>query len=205
LSVSPERFIKRIGKKIISQPIKGTTRRGVNDAEDQMFKLLLLQSKKERAENIMIVDLVRNDLSKIALKGSVNVDELCGVYSFKQVNHLISTISATTNVDSIEHIVRATFPMGSMTGAPKIKAMRLSEKYETTKRGLYSGTVGYITPEKDFDFNVVIRSLQYNKENNYLSYMVGGAITHLSEAEKEYEECLIKALAIEEMLKYKHV
>ncbi len=205
LSASPERFLKKVGGRIISQPIKGTARRGANDNEDKRLKLLLHQNKKERAENIMIVDLVRNDLSKIAHKGSVSVDELCGIYSFKQVNHLISTISASTNENSIEQIVRATFPMGSMTGAPKIKAMRLSEKYETTKRGLYSGAVGYITPEKDFDFNVVIRSLQYNKENNYLSYMVGGAITHLSEAEKEYEECLIKALAIEEMLKNKHI
>lgn len=203
LSASPERFLKKTGTKLISQPIKGTIKRGSNELEDNLYKSLLQQNKKERAENIMIVDLVRNDLSRIARKGSVKVDELCGVYSFKQVSHLISTISATINNTSIESIIRSTFPMGSMTGAPKIMAMKLSEKYETTKRGLYSGAVGYISPEKDFDFNVIIRSLQYNKENNYLSYMVGGAITFLSESEKEYEECLIKALALEDMLKNK--
>jgi para-aminobenzoate synthetase component 1 len=201
LSASPERFLRKTGKKLISQPIKGTIKRGSTELEDNHNKLMLQQNIKERAENIMIVDLVRNDLSKIARKGSVSVDELCGIYSFKQVNHLISTISATIDNPSIESIIRSTFPMGSMTGAPKIMSMKLSEKYETTKRGLYSGAVGYISPEKDFDFNVIIRSLQYNKENNYLSYMVGGAITFLSEPDKEYEECLIKALALEEMLK----
>lgn len=203
LSASPERYLKKQGAQIISQPIKGTSKRGLTQDEDELFKSMLLRNKKERAENIMIVDLVRNDLSRIARKGSVKVDELCGIYSFKQVNHLISTVSALLATDSIEEIIRSTFPMGSMTGAPKIKAMRLSEKYESTKRGLYSGSVGYITPEKDFDFNVVIRSLQYNKENNYLSYMVGGAITFLSQADKEYKECLIKALALEDMLKSK--
>jgi para-aminobenzoate synthetase component 1 len=203
LSASPERFLKKQGTKLISQPIKGTIKRGTTEVEDKQNKSMLQQNKKERAENIMIVDLVRNDLSRIARKGSVKVDELCGIYSFKQVNHLISTVSATIDNPSIETIIRSTFPMGSMTGAPKIRAMKLSEKYETTKRGLYSGAVGYISPEKDFDFNVVIRSLQYNNENNYLSYMVGGAITFLSEPEKEYEECLVKALALEDMLKNK--
>lgn len=201
LSASPERFLKKEGKIIISQPIKGTIRRGENTSEDDLFKHMLQNNKKERAENIMIVDLVRNDLSKVAQKGSVKVDELCGIYSFKHVNHLISTISATTSETSFDKIIQATFPMGSMTGAPKIKAMRLAEKYESTKRGLYSGAVGYISPDMDFDFNVVIRSLQYNAENNYLSYMVGGAITSLSNPESEYEECLIKANTIEDMLK----
>jgi para-aminobenzoate synthetase component I len=201
LSASPERFLKKEGKTIISQPIKGTTRRSENTHEDNLLKQKLQNNKKERAENIMIVDLVRNDLSKVALKGSVNVDELCGIYSFKHVSHLISTISAITHETSFDKIIRATFPMGSMTGAPKIKAMRLAEKYESTKRGLYSGAVGYISPDMDFDFNVVIRSLQYNAENNYLSYMVGGAITSLSDPENEYEECLIKANAIKDTLK----
>lgn len=201
LSASPERFLLKKGNLVVSQPIKGTARRGKTIKEDDQLKSLLKNSVKERAENIMIVDLVRNDLSKIALNGSVKVDELCGIYSFKQVNQMISTISAQTEEKSIENIIRSTFPMGSMTGAPKIKAMQLAEKYETTKRGLYSGAVGYITPNFDFDFNVVIRSLQYNCENKYLSYLVGGAITYLSDTEMEYEECLIKALAIEEMLK----
>ncbi len=201
LSASPERFLTKKGNQLISQPIKGTSPRGKDAEEDLYFKEVLKTTKKERSENIMIVDLVRNDLSRISKKGTVKVEELCGIYSFKQLHHMISTISAETDETSIEKIIKATFPMGSMTGAPKIKAMRLAEKYETTKRGLYSGTVGYFAPNKNFDFNVVIRSLQYNADNKYLSYMVGGAITFLSDPEKEYEECLVKASGIEQMLK----
>lgn len=201
ISASPERFIKKRDLKLISQPIKGTIQRGLTIDEDNKFKETLLQDPKERSENIMIVDLVRNDLSKVAARNTVKVDELCGIYSFSHVHQMISTISAITTTSSIEKIIKATFPMGSMTGAPKIRAMKLAEKYETSKRGLYSGAVGYISPNRDFDFNVVIRSLQYNKANNYLSYMVGGAITSLSDAEKEYEECLLKAAAIEKLLK----
>jgi para-aminobenzoate synthetase component 1 len=200
LSASPERFLKKQGQKLISQPIKGTTRRGSTKEEDCKFADQLKNSPKERSENIMIVDLVRNDLSRISIKDSVKVEELCGIYSFQQVHQMISTISSTSSTNSIEEIIKSTFPMGSMTGAPKIKAMQLSEELETTKRGLYSGALGYISPEKDFDFNVVIRSLQYNSENEYLSYLVGGAITSLSDAEKEYEECLVKASAIEQVL-----
>lgn len=200
LSASPERFLKKTGDKLISQPIKGTTARGTTPESDEKLIHSLANTTKEKAENIMIVDLVRNDLSKIALINSVRVEELCGIYSFRQVHQMISTISAKTKTKEINEILKATFPMGSMTGAPKINAMKLAEKYETTKRGLYSGAVGYITPDKDFDFNVVIRSLQYNSENHYLSYMVGGAITYLSDAEQEYEECLLKAAAIVELL-----
>lgn len=201
LSASPERFLKKSGEKLISQPIKGTAARGKTPESDIESAKQLKNSLKERSENIMIVDLVRNDLSRISVKDSVKVDELCGIYSFQQVHQMISTISSISKTGSIEEIIKATFPMGSMTGAPKIKAMQLSEEFETTKRGLYSGAVGYITPENDFDFNVVIRSLQYNAENEYLSYMVGGAITSLSEPEKEYEECLLKASAMEKVLK----
>jgi para-aminobenzoate synthetase component I len=201
LCASPERFIKKAGDKIISQPIKGTARRGSSDAEDEVLKEQLKNDPKERSENVMIVDLVRNDLSKIAQKGSVNVDELCGVYTFPQVHQLISTVSATIEkgVD-FQDIIQATFPMGSMTGAPKVRAMELIEEYETTKRGLYSGTVGSIDDNGDFDFNVVIRSIIYNQKNKYLSYIVGGAITALSDPEKEYEECLLKAKAMIEVL-----
>ena len=201
ISASPERFIKKRDLRLISQPIKGTIQRGFTKEEDEKLKEQLRNDPKERAENIMIVDLVRNDLSRVAARNTVKVDELCGIYSFSHVHQMISTISAISTTSSIEKIIKATFPMGSMTGAPKIRAMKLAEKYETSKRGLYSGTVGYIAPNKDFDFNVVIRSLQYNQTNNYLSYMVGGAITSLSDAEKEYEECLLKAAAIEKLLK----
>lgn len=201
MSATPERFIQKTDERIISQPIKGTIKRGANKEEDEALKKQLFNDPKERSENVMIVDLVRNDISKFATKGSVNVDELCGIYTFPQVHQMISTVSAKVEKNvSFDEIIKATFPMGSMTGAPKIRAMELIEHYEKTKRGLYAGTVGYINPNGDFDFNVVIRSLQYNKKDNYLSFIVGGAITALSEPEKEYEECLLKAKAMLEVL-----
>jgi len=201
MSATPERFIHKTGKKIISQPIKGTAKRGENEQEDEQLKEELFNDVKERSENVMIVDLVRNDISKIANRGSVNVDELCGIYTFPQVHQMISTVSGEVkNSVSFDAMITATFPMGSMTGAPKIKAMELVEEYERTKRGLYAGTVGYINPAGDFDFNVVIRSLQYNKSDNYLSFIVGGAITALSAPEKEYDECLLKAKAMLQVL-----
>lgn len=201
ISASPERFLKKTGKRIISQPIKGTIRRGKTVNEDQQLYNKLKNSKKDIAENTMIVDLVRNDLSKIAKTASVCVEELCGIYAYPQVHQMISTISAELKENSgIVDILRATFPMGSMTGAPKIRAMELIEKYERTKRGLYSGAVGYIDPQGNFDFNVVIRSILYNQSNQYLSFSVGGAITSLSDPELEYEECLLKAKAIQKVL-----
>ncbi len=201
LSASPERYLKRNGSHVISQPIKGTAKRSENVNEDKTLKRRLKNDNKERAENIMIVDLVRNDLSRVAIKGSVIVEELCEVYSFKQVHQLISTVACEVNsrVDSID-IIKATFPMGSMTGAPKISAMRIIEALEETKRGLYSGAVGYFSPNDDFDFNVVIRSILYDKHSGYVSYSVGGAITAQSDAKKEYEECLIKAKAMRHVL-----
>ena len=201
LSATPERYIKKDGSKIISQPIKGTAKRYIDKIEDDKVAYDLAHDKKERAENVMIVDLVRNDLSRTAKKGSVKVEELCKVYSFKQVHQLISTV-----VSEVEHtthpvdVIKDTFPMGSMTGAPKISAMEIIENLEETKRGLYSGTVGYFTPDGDFDFNVVIRSILYNEEKKYVSYSVGGAITAKSTPEKEYEECLLKAKAMKYVL-----
>jgi para-aminobenzoate synthetase component I len=198
LSSSPERFMAKRGGKIISQPIKGTAKRGKNEMEDSQIVKKLKESEKERAENIMIVDLVRNDLSKSAKKGSVQVEELCEIYSYELVHQMVSTI--TCEFDNENHhltdIIKNAFPMGSMTGAPKIKAMELIELYEKTKRGIYSGSVGYIAPNRDFDFNVVIRSIVYNAADGYLSFLVGGAITHLSDPTKEYEECLLKAKAM---------
>ncbi len=197
LSASPERFLKKEGTKLISQPIKGTAKRGVDEAEDVVLKNRLQSDIKEQSENIMITDLVRNDLSKVARKGSVKVEELCGIYPFKQVFQMISTISANLDANSTSmDAIKASFPPGSMTGAPKIRAMKLIEKYEETKRGVYSGGIGYFSPDGDFDFNVVIRSLFYNAQNRYLSFMVGSAITEKSIPEKEYEECLLKAKAI---------
>ncbi|MBI1836495.1 MAG: anthranilate synthase component I family protein [Flavobacteriia bacterium] len=192
-SGSPERFLKKTGSKISSEPIKGTARRGNTLAEDEKLIETLKNDPKERSENIMIVDLVRNDLSKIALKNSVTVEELCGIYSFETVHQMISTISCEVPNDiQFTDIIKATFPMGSMTGAPKRRAMELIESHESFKRGLYSGSIGYIKPNGDFDFNVVIRTLLYNKSKKYLSCSVGSAITILSDPEKEFEECEIK-------------
>lgn len=201
LSASPERYLKKEGNKIISQPIKGTAKRESNIIEDQKIKEDLVANQKERSENIMIVDLVRNDLSRTATKASVTVKELCKPYTFKQVHHLISTITSEIESQySPVEVLRTTFPMGSMTGAPKISAMNIIENLEETKRGLYSGSVGYFTPEGDFDFNVVIRSILYNQENKYISFSVGSAITSQAIPEKEYEECLLKANAMKTVL-----
>jgi para-aminobenzoate synthetase component 1 len=201
LSASPERFIRKEGVKLISQPIKGTIRRGFDKKEDQKLITQLKNDPKEQSENIMIVDLVRNDLSKTATKNSVIVEELSKVYTFKQVHQMISTI--VSKVDKNQNpvaIIKSLFPMGSMTGAPKISTMKIIEKLEETKRGLYSGAVGYFTPQGDFDFNVVIRSILYNSQKEYVSYSVGGAITSKSDPEKEYQECLLKARAMKEVL-----
>jgi len=166
-----------------------------------LLKNELETNQKERSENIMIVDLVRNDLSKSALKSSVRVEELCKVYSFDQVHQMISTISSKVSADAnAVDLLKDTFPMGSMTGAPKISAMQIIEELEAFKRGLYSGAVGYFTPDADFDFNVVIRSILYNERNKYLSYAVGSAITEKAIPAKEYEECLLKAKAMRQVL-----
>lgn len=202
LCASPERYLKKVGDKIISQPIKGTSKRFFDTIEDEKSKHDLENDAKERAENIMITDLVRNDLSQTAQKGSVQVTELCKIYSFLQVHQMISTVTSKLDAQySPIDVLRTTFPMGSMTGAPKISVMKIIENQEETKRGLYSGTVGYFTPEGDFDFNVVIRSILYNQENKYVSFSVGSAITAQSVPEKEYEECLLKAKAMAEVLK----
>ena len=201
LSASPERYIRKEEDRIISQPIKGTAKRLISKIDDDKIASDLQRDEKERAENVMIVDLVRNDLSKIAKKGSVKVEELCKVYSFKQVHQLISTVVCEVDQSrSAVAVLQETFPMGSMTGAPKISAMKIIENLEENKRGLYSGTVGYFTPKGDFDFNVIIRSILYNKEKKYVSYSVGSAITTKSTPEKEYEECLLKAKAMKSVL-----
>lgn len=197
LSASPERFLLKERNTLISQPIKGTAKRGTTPDEDETMKRNLRNSIKEMAENVMIVDLVRNDLARSAIAGTVKVEELFGIYTFPQVHQMISTVTA--QLKEGEHwadaIARA-FPMGSMTGAPKVMAMQLIEQYEESKRGLFSGAIGYITPQGDFDFNVMIRSLLYNAANGYLSYHVGGAITYDSIPQEEFDECMLKALAI---------
>ena len=202
LSASPERYIKKQEKKVISQPIKGTAKRLHKPEEDETLKANLQNDPKEIAENVMIVDLVRNDLSKTAFRGSVNVDELCKLYTFKQVHQLISTVSSQIREDVTPvEVLKTTFPMGSMTGAPKVSAMKIIEELEETKRGLYSGSIGYFTPSGDFDFNVVIRSILYNDHQKYTSCSVGSAITIQSIPENEYEECLVKVKALKEAIR----
>lgn len=201
ICASPERFLAKRGEKIISQPIKGTARRGKSEREDEEIKKHLFENEKERSENVMIVDLVRNDLSRTAKKGSVEVEELFEIKTFRQLHQMISTVvSAKSDDVHFLDVLSTSFPMGSMTGAPKISAMQLIEEMEKSKRGVYSGAIGYITPSGDFDFNVVIRSLLYNAGQKVLSFSVGSAITAKADAENEYEECLLKAQAMMQVL-----
>jgi len=201
ICASPERFLAKRGEKLISQPIKGTAKRGENVAEDERIKQQLRNHAKELQENVMIVDLVRNDLTKSAKKGTVKTEGLFGIYSFKQVHQMISTVvcELEKGISAVQAIKNA-FPMGSMTGAPKVSAMQLMEQYENSRRGVYSGAIGYFGPDDDFDFNVVIRTLLYNQKNKYLSFHAGSAITYHADAESEYEECLLKVRAIMEVL-----
>lgn len=208
LSASPERFLKKTGKTLLSQPIKGTARRSVDPQVDAALKETLRNDPKERSENVMIVDLVRNDLSRVAERNSVQVDELFGVYSFKTVHHMISSISARLKeTQSAWDTVKACFPPGSMTGAPKISAMNLIDSSENFRRGAYSGTFGRMKVadadaenNADFDFNVLIRTLLYNSDKQLASLSVGSALTAAADPEKEYEECLLKARALMEVL-----
>jgi para-aminobenzoate synthetase component I len=201
MCASPERFMAKRGEKIISQPIKGTAKRGKTKEEDERIKISLRKSAKEQSENVMIVDLVRNDLSRTAKQASVEVEDLCAIYSFRQLHQMISTVTSEIRSDAhFADVIKYAFPMGSMTGAPKIRAMELIEQYENTLRGLYSGSIGYISPAKNFDFNVVIRSILYNAKKKYLSFMVGSAITANSDEENEYEECMLKAKSMLDVL-----
>ncbi len=198
MCASPERYLKKTGNTVLSQPIKGTARRGNTPLQDAENKENLLADIKERAENIMITDLVRNDLARCCTTGSIQVNELFGIYTYPQVHQMISTVSGSmTNPDRFTDAIHCSFPIGSMTGAPKHKVMQLTEKYETMRRELFSGCVGYISPDGDFDFNVVIRSLYYNNHNHKLSWCAGGAITWDSVPEKEWEEMRLKAWALE--------
>lgn len=199
IGASPERFMKRSANKLTSQPMKGTGKRSGD--RDQPETEMLRNDPKERSENIMITDLVRNDLSKVAERNSVKVEELCGIYSFPGVHQMISTIScAISSTTNLRDIIHAAFPPGSMTGAPKPESMRLIEKYERSRRELYAGCFGFMDPEGDFDLSVVIRSLFYNRSTGYLSFHVGSAITALSDPEMEFEECLLKSSKMIEAL-----
>lgn len=202
LSASPERFLSKSGDTLLSQPIKGTAPRGKDATEDEQIKTMLATSPKEISENIMIVDLVRNDLTRSASPGTVKASQLLQIHSFKQVHQLISTVTCQIQegVGMVETL-QNTFPPGSMTGAPKISAMKLIDRYENSRRGVYSGALGYFSPQGNYDFSVVIRTLLYNAENGYLSFHTGGAITDNADPEREYNECLLKGKALFEVLK----
>jgi para-aminobenzoate synthetase component 1 len=194
---SPELFLRKRGKSLTSSPIKGTIRRGTTPEEDDALAHQLQNDPKERGENVMICDLVRNDLSRVAAPGTVSVPELFGIHRFRSVHQMISTVHCELQENkTVEDILRATFPMGSMTGAPKIRAMQIIDELEASQRGVYSGSIGFFRPNGDFDLNVVIRSLIYNESKPLISMHVGGAITALSEPQREYEECLLKAQAM---------
>lgn len=197
ISASPERYLKGNEKHVFSQPMKGTIKRSENQQQDKKLREQLQSSEKERAENLMIVDLVRHDLTYHAQPGTVTVDELFGTYTFPKVHQMVSTISMKpkTHTSPLD-IIQKSFPMGSMTGAPKIKAMELIDKYENYQRNIYSGAIGYLDLDGSFEFNVLIRSLFYNQTNEYLSYSAGSAITYDANAEEEYNECLLKAKSI---------
>jgi len=202
MCASPERYFKKTGNTIFSQPIKGTAKRNLENPKlDEQSRQHLINSEKEKSENVMVVDLVRNDLSRVCKQGSVEVEELFGIYSFPQVHQMISTITGELDdgSDWID-VVKATFPMGSMTGAPKKRVMEIIERLEQTKRGLFSGAIGYVTPEGDADFNVVIRSILYTAKAKYVSFQAGSAITFYSDAEEEYKECLLKAFTMKKVL-----
>ena len=193
LSASPERFLCRRGEILTAQPIKGTRKRGNSPSQDDELRAELRNSIKDQAENIMIVDLMRNDLARCCTPGSVQVDELFGIYTFNKVIQMISTIRGTQKEGTtIGNILTSTFPMGSMTGAPKIRAMERIEQYENFKRSWFSGAFGYIAPSGDFDFNVVIRSILYREISRQLLLPVGGAIVYDSAPEEEYAETLVK-------------
>lgn len=201
LSASPERYMQRQGNRLVSQPIKGTARRGSTPEEDETLRRQLLNSEKERAENMMIVDLVRNDLARVGVPGTVEVEELFGIYTFRRLHQMVSTIGVQLSPHaSLLDCLAATFPMGSMTGAPKVRAMELIEHYEKQKRGWYSGALGYVTPQGDFDWNVLIRTIFYNDHSRRLSFQVGSAITYDASPEQEWAECLLKAEAMREVL-----
>lgn len=201
ISSSPELFLSKKGSRLITKPIKGTAKRSTDPMEDEAIKNRLYLDKKERNENVMIVDVARNDLSRLAKKGTVRVDKLFNIESYKQVHQMVSTVSCELEENrSFNDIINATFPMASMTGAPKIRAMQLADTYELYNRSCYSGALGYIEPNGNFDLNVLIRSIFYDEEKKYLSFTVGSAITALCVAEDEYKECLLKAKAMIEVL-----
>ncbi len=203
LSNSPERFIKCFDNKIQTRPIKGTRPRGKDKIEDLKLQDELLNSEKDKAELLMIVDLQRNDLGKISKVGTVKVPELFVIEPYANVNHLVATVEGELEEGkSCIDIIKATFPGGSITGAPKIRAMEIIDELENTKRNVYTGSLGYIGFDGSMDLNIAIRTIIKKDDNLY--FQVGGGITWDSNEEDEYNETLYKAKSIMKALRGKY-
>ncbi|WMD18409.1 aminodeoxychorismate synthase component I [Achromobacter seleniivolatilans] len=192
LSFSPELFVRREGPRLTTRPMKGTAPRHPDPIEDERLGQELLASEKNRAENLMIVDLLRNDLGRLAQPGSVQVDALFSLERYPTVWTMTSTVSARAEDASLEDVLRALFPCGSITGAPKVAAMRRIRQMETAPRGLYCGSVGWLAPDGDFSLNVAIRTLVLDQSGHGV-YSVGGGIVHDSNPAEEWQECHWKA------------
>jgi para-aminobenzoate synthetase component 1 len=197
ISASPELFLQKQQSRLITKPIKGTAKRSINKMEDDNLKNQLHLSLKERTENVMIVDVARNDLSVIAKRATVTVPKLYAIETYKTVHQMVSTVQCELKEDvNFDSIIAATFPMPSMTGAPKIRAMELIDDTEQFKRKEYSGALGVIDQSGNFNLSVLIRTIIYDQQTKRLSFAVGSAITHMCDPEAEYEECLLKANAL---------
>jgi len=200
LSASPERFLQLSNGCVETRPIKGTRRHGCTATEDEQLKTELLTSEKDRAENIMIVDLMRNDLSRVCADHSVQVTQLCGLESFSTVHHLVSVVTGNlkSNYNAVD-LLRATFPGGSVTGAPKVRAMEIIAEIEPTVRGPYCGSIGYIGFDGTMDLSITIRTLAL--KNKLITFQAGGGIVADSDPVLEYEETLTKASALQKLLR----
>lgn len=200
---SPERFLAFNGRHVTGEPMKGTRPRHAEGDADRAAAVELANDAKERSENIMALDVMRHDLSRIAASGSVRVSELCAVRSYPRVHQLVSTVEADLRegLDPLD-VLRATFPMASMTGAPKLRAMQLIDEAEQGPRGLFSGSLGFFAPDGTGDFNVVIRTLLFDAKTTELSLTTGSAITALCDPEQEFEECEVKARSVIDALRH---
>ena len=197
LCASPERFLAFDGTRVIGQPMKGTRPRSADPKDDERSRNELAHDEKERSENIMALDVMRHDLSRIAASRSVEVEELCAVRSFPQVHQMVSTVSAHIGEGRTPaDVLRASFPMASMTGAPKFRAMQLIDRAEDQARGLYSGSLGFFAPDGTGDFNVVIRTILYDEATGLASLSTGSALTAACDPAKEWEGCELKARSI---------
>lgn len=193
LCASPERFLAIDGNRMVGEPMKGTRPRGATPAEDARLRMELAADAKERSENIMAVDVMRNDLSRVAVPGSVRTTGLCEVRSYPRVHQMVSVIEGElAPALTVHDAVRAAFPMASMTGAPKYRAMQLIDAHEEQARGLFSGTMGFLAPDGTADLNVVIRTAFFDALTGRLSVPTGSALTAACDPEAEWEECLVK-------------